>query len=84
MDLLGPCKTSDPGNKYVLTMADAFKKYAETVAIPNKEATTVEDAIFMKWICQYGCLAIIHTDMGKKFINKITMELYEKLHIKGI
>lgn len=47
MDLLGPCKTSDPGNKYVLTMADAFKKYAETVAIPNKEATTVEDAIFM-------------------------------------
>ena len=46
MDLFGPCKTSDAGNKYVLTMTDAFTKYAEIVAIPNKEAVTVADAIF--------------------------------------
>ena len=79
MDLFGPCKTSDTGNKYVLTMTDAFTKYAEIVAIPNKEAVTVAYAIFTKWICRYGCPAIIHTDMGKEFINKITTELYEKL-----
>ena len=83
MDLFGPCKTSDAGNKYVLTMTDAFTKYAEIVAIPNKEAVTVADAIFTKWICRYGCPAIIHTDMGKEFINKITSELYAKLDIKG-
>jgi hypothetical protein len=83
MDLFGPCKTSDAGNKYVLTMTDAFTKYAEIVAIPNKEAVTVADAIFTKWICRYGCPAIIHTDMGKEFINKITTELYDKLEIKG-
>ena len=47
-------KTSDAGNKYVLTMTDAFTKYAEIVAIPNKEAVTVADAIFTKWICRYG------------------------------
>ena len=64
-------------------MTDAFTKYAEIVAIPNKEAVTVADAIFTKWICRYGCPAIIHTDMGKEFINKITTELYEKLDIKG-
>ena len=40
-------------NKYVLTMTDAFIKYAEIVAIPNKEATMVADAIFAKWICWY-------------------------------
>ena len=83
MDLFGPCKTSDAGNKYVLTMTDAFTKYAEIVAIPYKEAVTVADAIFTKWICRYGCPAIIHTDMGKEFINKITTELYAKLDIKG-
>jgi hypothetical protein len=28
------------GNKYVLTITDAFTKYGEVVAIPNKEAET--------------------------------------------
>ena len=83
MDLVRPCKTSYAGNKHVLTMTDAFKKYAEIVAIPDKEAITVADTIFAKWICRYGCPAIIHTDMGKEFINKMTTEFYDKLEIKG-
>ena len=28
-------------NNYILCMTDAFSKYAEVVAIPNKEAETV-------------------------------------------
>ncbi len=82
MDLFGPCKTSDMGNKYILTITDAFTKYTEIVAIPNKEAVTVADAVFTKWICRYGCPSIIHTDGGKEFINKIAAELYKKLDIK--
>ena len=70
MDLFGACKTSESGNKYVLTMMDAFTKYSEIMAIPNKVALTVADAVYTKWICTYGCPAIIHTDMGKEFINK--------------
>jgi hypothetical protein len=82
MDLFGPCKTSDMGNKYILTITDAFTKYSEIVAIPNKEAETVADAVFTKWICRYGCPSIIHTDGGKEFINKIAAKLYQKLDIK--
>jgi hypothetical protein len=82
MDLFGPFKTSDMGNKYILTIKDAFTKYFEIVAIPNKEAETVADAVFTKWICRYGCPAIIHTDEGKEFPNKIAEELYQKLDIK--
>ncbi len=83
MDLFGPCKTSDMGNKYILTITDAFTKYSEIVAIPNKEAETVADAVFTKWICRYGCPSIVHTDGGKEFINKIATELYQKLDIKA-
>jgi hypothetical protein len=49
MDLFGPFKTSDMGNKYVLTIKDAFTKYAEIWAIPNKEAETV-----VIWYSQNG------------------------------
>ena len=83
MDLFGPCKTLDAGDKYVLAMTDAFTKYAEIVAIPNKQDTTVADAIFPKWICRYGCPAIMHTDLGKELIKKFSTELYEKLQIRG-
>ena len=46
MNLIGPCKTSGAGNKYVLTIKFALTKYGEKVAITNKEAVTVADAIF--------------------------------------
>jgi hypothetical protein len=65
-----------------ITITDAFTKYSEKVAIPNKKAETVADAVFTKWICQYGCPAIIHTDGEKEFLNKIAAELYQKLDIK--
>jgi hypothetical protein len=70
------------GNKYILTITDAFTKYSKIVAIPNKETETVADAVFTKWICRCGCPTVIHTDGGKEFLNKIAAELYQKLDIK--
>ena len=54
IDLFGPLKTSAQGNKMVLVMTDAFTKYAEAIAIPNKEAETVAMEIFINWICRFG------------------------------
>ncbi len=71
MGLFGPCKLSDMGDKYLLAITDAVTKYAEFVAISNKEVKTVEK--------QSGFAhpdeAIIHTDGGKEFLNKMASEL---------
>ena len=45
-DLFGPLKASGSQKKYVLCVTDAFTKYVVLVAIPNKEAPTVAQAIF--------------------------------------
>jgi hypothetical protein len=79
MDLFVTCKTSDIGNKYVFIITDAFTKYAEICAIPNK----VADMVCITWIYRYGCPLTIHTNRVKEFINKIAAELYEKMDIKG-
>ncbi len=50
-NLFGPLRTSDKGKKFILCVTDAFTKYVELVALPNKEASTVAEAIFDKWIC---------------------------------
>jgi hypothetical protein len=53
-DLFGPLKTSEKGKRYILCMTDAFTKYVELVALPDKEAVTVASAFFNRWVCRYG------------------------------
>ncbi|MGV0986805.1 MAG: RNase H-like domain-containing protein, partial [Limnohabitans sp.] len=82
VDLYGALQTSESGKKFVLVMTDAFTKYAELVAVPNKEAATVSLAIFNRWICRFGCPLEIVSDGGKEFVNKMSLELYKLLDIK--
>lgn len=84
VDLFGPIKNSNSGNKYVLVMTDAFTKYLETVAIPDKEALTVASALYNKWICRFGIPDLIASDGGKEFVNKMSDELYSLLNIRRL
>lgn len=80
-DLMGPLRTSEEGNKYILVITDAFSKYTVVAAIKNKEAQTVGEAIFKEWIVRFSCPLIIVTDNGKEFSNKLAKELYKLLGI---
>ena len=82
IDLFGPLKTSGQGNKMVLVMTDAFTKYAEVLAIPDKQAETVAMEIFIHWICRFGTPVQIHSDNGTEFVNKLSKELFSLLQIK--
>ena len=82
IDLMGPMRTSSQGKCYVLCMTNAFTKYAEICAIPNKEASTVARELFQKWICRFGCPIEFTSDNGKEFCNELTKELFTLLQIK--
>jgi transposase InsO family protein len=75
MDLLGPLKTSGAGKKYIMVLTDAFTKYAEVIAIENKEAPTIARCFFEKWICRFSSPARCITDQGKEFCNKLLDEV---------
>jgi len=84
-DLFGPLIASGRQKKYILCMTDAFTKYAELVALENKEAPTVAEAIFTNWICRFGVPLDIVTDRGTEFCAKLSEELFKKLgatHLK--
>jgi len=78
-DLFGPLKTSDSGKKFILCMTDALTKYIELVPLQSKEATTVAEAIFAKWICRFGASVDLITDQGKEFCAKISDDLFKRL-----
>jgi hypothetical protein len=82
IDLMGPLRTSSQGKSYVLCLANAFTKYAEICAIPNKESATVARELFEKWICRFGCPIELTSDNGKEFCNELKKELFYLLQIK--
>jgi hypothetical protein len=83
-DLFGPLKCSGNNKKYILCMTDAFTKYVELVAIDNKEAPTVGQAIFEKWICRYGIPLDVITDQGTEFCNQLAEDLYGRLEVSHL
>ena len=81
-DLFGPLKTTSEGKKYILVGTDAFTKWAEVIALNNKDAETVGKAIFDHWICRFGCPHQIITDRGTDFCSLLGEKLYGWLGIK--
>jgi len=81
IDLWSPGTRSRSGNIYVLTVIDAFSKWAFAIPIPNKNADTVAQALLMTFT-QTGIPVRIHSDLGTEFINATLAALCSKLGIQ--
>ena len=81
VDLFGPLKTSDTGNKYVLVWTDALTRMTRLTAIKDKTAKTVADAL-LDIIFATGVPKQIHTDQGLEFCNELLSHIYTALDIE--
>ena len=68
-DLFEPLVTLERNKEYVLTMTDAFTKYVKLVAIPDKEAGTMAEALFEWRFCRYSIPLELVMDKVKEFCN---------------
>ena len=83
-DLFGPLRSSGHQKKFVLCITDAFSKYVELVALPNKEAPTVAQGIFEKWFCRFGIPLEIVTDQGSEFCASLTQDLFKLMQVSHL
>ena len=65
-DLIVELPTSHNGNKNILVMVDHLTGWPIAKAIPDKEATTVANAIFEKHILEHGTPEFLLSDNGKE------------------
>jgi transposase InsO family protein len=84
IDLCGPFPTSYDGKNYILTCTDHFSKWSTATALPDKQATTVADALIRDVFCIYGTPLEILSDQGTEFDNKLLRNLCDRLHISKI
>jgi hypothetical protein len=75
IDLYRPLKTSAAGNHYVVVMTDAFTKYVELAAIPNKTEDQVVKVLFERWFCRFSAPTVMVLDQGKEFCNELVNRL---------
>jgi hypothetical protein len=71
IDLYGPLKTSAAGNHYLVVMTDAFTKYVELAAIPNKTENQVAKVLFERWFCRFSAPTVMVSDQGREFGNEL-------------
>jgi transposase InsO family protein len=60
-------RTSLRGHAYICLIVDYFTKAADYVAIPNKSAATVAQAVHAHWFMRDGVPVVITTDNGTEF-----------------
>jgi hypothetical protein len=75
INLYGPLKTSAAGNHYVVVMTDAFTKYVELTAIPNKTEDQVAKVLFERWFCRFSTPTVMISDQENEFCNKLVNRL---------
>ena len=86
VDLQGPYLESTTGMLYHLHLVDLATNWNVSVAIPNKKAKTVADAIHRHLILSgpTTCPKTILSDLGTEFTAELTGELFKQFGIRHL
>ena len=82
VDLIVELPPSHYHIKNILVIIDHLTRWPIAKAIPNKEATTVANAIFEKCILEYDTLKGLLSDNGKEFTNDTLAYMCQEFNIE--
>ena len=84
IDLFGPIRKSRAGNRFVLTIVDAYTRWPILVPLPVSTSDVVAETIWTNVITVHGCPNQIVTDQGPQFTSKLFKDLNQALGVKLI
>ena len=83
MDLVGPInQESGVGDRFILTIVDPFTHFVWLEIITTKHADHIVNAFVNRILLEEGAPAVILTDNGSEFKNKVLKDLMHTLEIK--
>ena len=84
IDLVTECKTSNSGNKHVLTLIDHLTSWPETFPIPDKSADTIVSTFSNQHLPVHMFPRYILSNNGTEFKNHLLDQVLRQLGIKRI
>ena len=82
LDLIGPLPVSNGGYRYIMSVVDAFTRYAIAAPISSKEAREVARCWVTHVIAKHGSPEQVVSDNGSEFLNQIFQEVNKMLRVK--
>jgi len=84
IDLLGPLPLSLKGNRYCLTVLCHFSHWPILIPVPNKEARTLAEALFMNVICEHGAFERLLSDRESTLAAPVVAALVRLMRTKRV
>ena len=84
IDLVTECKTSNSGNKHILTIIDHLMGCLEAFPIPDKSADTIVSTIINQYLPVHMCPRYILSDNGTEFKNNLIDQVLKQVGIERI
>ena len=84
IDLVTECKTSNSGNKHILTIIDHLMGWLEAFLIPDKLADTIDSTFINQYLPVHMCPKYILSDNGTEFKNNLIDQVLKQLGIERI
>ena len=84
IDQVTECKTSNLGNKHILTIIDHLMGWIEAFLIPDKSADTIVSTVINQYFPVHMCPRYILSDNGMEFKNNIMDQVMKRLGIDRI
>ena len=84
IDLVTECKTSNSGNKHILTMIDHFMGWPEAFPIPDKSADTIVSTLINWYLPVHMGPRYILSDNSMEIMNNLLDQELKKLGIERI
>jgi len=81
VDITGPHPQTPRGSKYILTCVDAFSKWAEAFALPNREAKTVARVLVDQVFCRLATPIALLTDNAGELDGHLMQEICQLLEV---
>ena len=82
IDLVTDCKTSNSGNKHILTIIDNLTGWPEAFLIPDKSADTIVSTFINQHLPVHICPRYILSDNGMEFKNNFMDQVLKQLGIE--
>jgi len=82
IDIVGPLRTTDRGNCYIVTATDAYSKWAFGYACPNARTDELISFLDDRVMAVHGCPKSIITDRGSQFTSAKWKEYVTRLGVE--
>ena len=84
LDLVMECKTSNSGNKHILTIIDHLMGWPEAFLIPDKSADMIVSTFINQYLPVHMCSRYILSSNGTEFKNNLIDQVLKQLGIERV